>query len=277
MDANACSSEYDKVKDGDAVVVCGSPGEVGNGDSKQNVFRFNGVGYIKAKSIEDLERQKSNVWSMIALESSDQLRQRTAWALSQILAISPNQVSNTCNHVNIQQQEIAIQIMTHLPLSFEKINESANTEMYLNYYDIFVRHAFGNYFDILKEVAYSPMMSEMLSFLDSKSSSHVLEVTGNKAFPDENFAREIMQLFTIGVNKLHIDGTLVLASNGDPILTYDNSDIQNFARAWTGFTRLPQRGNIEGTETDPNRIDPMRIQGQWYVQYRPFISPFTAE
>jgi uncharacterized protein (DUF1800 family) len=158
--------------------------------------------------------------------------------------------------------------MTHLSSSFQKINEKANVEMYLNYYDIFVRHAFGNYLDILKEVAYSPMMAEMLSFLDSQSSSYVLEVTGNEAFPDENFAREIMQLFTIGVHKLHVDGTLVLASNGDPILTYDNSDIQNFARAWTGFTHSPQRGNIEGRETDPNRIDPMRIQGQWYVQYR---------
>ena len=110
MEANTCSSAYDRVKDGDAIVVCGSPGEVGNGDSKQNIFRFKGIGNVKAKSKKDLERQKSNVWSMVALESSDQLRQRMGWALSQILAISPNQVSNTCNHVDIQQQkEIAIQ------------------------------------------------------------------------------------------------------------------------------------------------------------------------
>ena len=94
MEANTCSSAYDRVKDGDAIVVCGSPGEVGNGDSKQNIFRFKGIGNVKAKSKKDLERQKSNVWSMVALESSDQLRQRTAWALSQILVISPNQVSN---------------------------------------------------------------------------------------------------------------------------------------------------------------------------------------
>ena len=79
--------------------------------------------------------------------------------------------------------------------------------MYLNYYDIFVRHAFGSYFDILKEVAYSPMMAEMLTFLDSKSTSFVLKDTGNKAFQDENFAREIMQLFTVGLCRLNIDGT----------------------------------------------------------------------
>lgn len=91
---------------------------------------------------------------MIALESNDQLRQRMAWALSQILVVTPNQ-----------------------------IDEEGYSEIYLNYYDIFVRNAFGNYFDVLKEVSYSPMMAEMLSFLDSKSSAYVLEDSGAKAYP----------------------------------------------------------------------------------------------
>ena len=55
--------------------------------------------------------------------------------------------------------------------------------MFLHYYDIFVRNAFGNYFDILKEVSYSPMMAEMLSYVDSKSSAYVLENSGAKAYP----------------------------------------------------------------------------------------------
>ena len=67
--------------------------------------------------------QKRNAWAMIALDSDDQLRQRMAWALSQIVVITPNQIAD-------------------IGLS----------EIYLNFYDIFVRHAFGNYFDILKEV-----------------------------------------------------------------------------------------------------------------------------
>jgi cullin-associated NEDD8-dissociated protein 1 len=77
-----------------------------------------------------------------------------AWALSQILVVTPNQINN---------MEI--------------------TEAYANYYDIFVRNAFGNYRDILKEVAYSPMMAEMLSFLESKSSAYVLRRTGDQAYP----------------------------------------------------------------------------------------------
>ena len=137
------------------------------------------------------------------------------------------------------------------------------SEIFLNYYDIFVRHAFGNYLDVLREVAYSPMMGEMLSFVDSKSTTFVLKDTGDKVFPDENFAREIMQLFTIGVHKLSMDGTPILDSNGHAIPTYDNSDIQTFSRAWTGYTRLPRRANIEGLNWYENRIDPMRIQGLW--------------
>lgn len=129
-----------------------------------------------------------------------------AWALSQILVITPNQ-----------------------------IDDDGYSEIYLNYYDIFVRNAFGNYYDVLKEVSYSPMMAEMLSFLNSKSSAFVLEDSGAKAYPDENYAREIMQLFSIGIYELNMDGTQKLDNAGAPMLTYDNTDIQNFARAWYVF------------------------------------------
>jgi uncharacterized protein (DUF1800 family) len=77
-------------------------------------------------------------------------------------------------------------------------------------------------------------MAEMLSFLDSRSASYVLQTEGRISRPDENYAREIMQLFSIGLNKLKIDGSTIL-SNGEPVATYQNSDIQTFARAWTGF------------------------------------------
>jgi len=187
------------------------------------------------KDVDDLSRQKQNVWNMISLAAQDQLRQRMAWVLSQILPITPYQ-----------------------------INESGLSEIYLNYHDIFVRNAFGNYRDVLREVSLSPMMAEMLSFLESKSSAYVLRTTGTKARPDENFAREAMQLFTMGVYSLNIDGTPILdADTGLPIPTYDNTDIQTFARAWTGFQQQEQRGNIELWEWEPNRIDPLRINPRW--------------
>jgi hypothetical protein len=121
----------------------------------------------------------------------------------------------------------------------------------------------NSYRDILKEVSYSPMMAEMLSYLESKSTPYVLMDEGTKAYPDENYARELMQLFTIGINKLRADGRPVLDDNGDFKQTYDNSDIQTFARAWTGFYLQNRRGNYEGFRWTTNKIDPLRVNGLW--------------
>jgi uncharacterized protein (DUF1800 family) len=77
-------------------------------------------------------------------------------------------------------------------------------------------------------------MAEMLSSLESKSASFVLQTKGRAVRPDENFTREFMQLFTIGLNKLNQDGTTVVI-DGRPVPTYDNLDILTFARAWTGL------------------------------------------
>ena len=126
--------------------------------------------------------------------------------------------------------------------------------MFLNYKDIFVRNAFGNYRDILREVSYSPMMAEMLSFLDSASSMYALIREGRISRPDENYAREIMQLFSIGLFEMNMDGTYKVGTDGEPIQTYDNTDIQTFARAWTGFQRHGTRSNYEGFWWNPNKI-----------------------
>lgn len=121
-----------------------------------------------------------------------------------------------------------------------------------------MRNAFGNYRDILKEVAYSPTMAEMLSYLDSTSTAFEWRHYKRVEYPDENFAREAMQLFSIGLYKLNSDGTVITDSNGDSVATYSNDDITEYARMWTGFTRQPIRGNIEPGWK--NEIDAMRIE-----------------
>lgn len=72
-----------------------------------------------------------------------------------------------------------------------------------------------------------------------------------------------MQLFSIGVYELNLDGSKKVDENDSPMLTYDAEDIQNFARAWTGFFPSPRRSNIEGQYSNPNQVDPMRINGLW--------------
>ncbi len=67
----------------------------------------------------------------------------------------------------------------------------SHTEAFLTYYDIFVRNAFGNYGDILREISYSPLMAENLSFLQSKSAAYMWETQGKISFADENFVSRI--------------------------------------------------------------------------------------
>ncbi len=114
------------------VVICGSEGEVGSDANLDNLEpRYSFYGPQHRMIRESLRLQLQAVPYQIFLTAKDQLRQRMAFALSQILVVSPNQVDN-----NVEE-----------------------TEIFHKYHDIFVRNAFGNYRDILKEVSYSPMVS----------------------------------------------------------------------------------------------------------------------
>ena len=125
------------------------------------------------------------------------------------------------------------------------------------YFDILVRNAFGSVRQLLREISYSAMMSTYLSFLGSAS------FAASGAPPDENYARELMQLFSIGIFVLHDDGTLVLDGSGEPYETYNAENILSFSRAWTGFTFSPMRGNIERHfgPSSSNYVDPMNLDG----------------
>jgi uncharacterized protein (DUF1800 family) len=145
-------------------------------------------------------------WWKIATNSPDQLRQRMAFALSQILV-----VSDLNGTIGNWQDGAA------------------------NYYDIFVNGAFGNFRDMLEQVTLSPIMGIYLSSLRNAKAA-------NNTTPDENYAREIMQLFTIGLIELNPDGTLRLDPNGQPIPSYTQETIVQTAKVFTGwsfFTAVP--------------------------------------
>jgi cullin-associated NEDD8-dissociated protein 1 len=206
---------------------CGSIGEINNdpvvGDRffihHNYSYAFDGVysGYLDDSNYSYTPRSKSKVWSNVVLKSEDQVRQRAAWALSQIFVIN----------------------IGNIPLS------TTFSESWLKYYDIFVRNAFSNYFDIMKEVSYNPMMGMMLSYFQSVSFQRNMEKDGKPIYPDENYARELMQLFSIGLWKLNKNGTRITDSSGRNLETYNNRNIQSFARIWTGFRPNKGRGNIE--------------------------------
>jgi len=238
--ADACSYDQDAVIFGSGkVLVCGSPGEVANRFDPDTGWRGDG-GFTLFPGVNATERnglyaeQRQNVWADIALHSEDQLRQRVAYALSQIMPVNNDEAG---------------------------VGSGTGTEGILTYYDIFVRNAMGNYFDILKEVTYSPLMSRFLTFNNQKSTgfSYINEDYIPQA--DENYAREIMQLFTIGLVMLNDDGTSKLDSNGDEIATYDNFHISEYAKVYVGMSLQNKRGNIEAIMK--NLVDPIRIRPEW--------------
>ncbi|KAL7568310.1 hypothetical protein ACA910_018446 [Epithemia clementina (nom. ined.)] len=215
-----------------SLVVCGSPNEVSN-DLSLGGTQFNGAFDIitswgRTSSDRVLMSGRRHTWTGVILLAPDQLRQRMAWILSQIFVVNADTVGSDWS------------------------------EQHVHYYDIFVRNAFGNYRDILKEVSYSPMMANFLSYHLSKSMAYHKSENDVYRHPDENYAREVMQLFTIGLDMLNEDGTTIEGSGG----SYSNDDIMEYARVWTGFMRQHRRANIENGSWD-NKLDPMQIKADW--------------
>lgn len=148
--------------------------------------------------------RRSAFWH-IAMGAHDQLRQRVAFALNQILVVSELDALVGNRHYGTAR-----------------------------YYDMLGNHADGTYLQILRDVSKSPIMGQYLSSL--RNSKAVLDGQGNVVIaPDENYAREIMQLFSIGLLTLHPDGSIVLGEDGLPIQTYDNVDITELSRTLTGW------------------------------------------
>lgn len=140
-----------------------------------------------------------------ALVGPDQLRQRVALALSQILVVSGQQI----------RQPYAM----------------------ANYQRIFLRNAMGNFRDILREVTLSPAMGNYLNMADNDKANPAKGLE-----PNENYAREVMQLFTIGLWQLNPDGSQKLGAGGLPLPTYDQEVVEGFAHVFTGWTYAPRPG-----------------------------------
>lgn len=130
----------------------------------------------------------------------DQLRQLTAYSLTQILVVSDSGALGV-NPVGLA-----------------------------SYYDTLLEHSFGNYRDLLLAVTLHPSMGFFLSHVNNAKTDEVANT-----FPDENFAREVMQLFSIGLYELNPDGSHKRDAEGNSIATYDNEDIQEFAKIFTGL------------------------------------------
>jgi uncharacterized protein (DUF1800 family) len=171
----------------------------------------------------------ASFWQQAAT-GEDQLRQRVTFALSQIFVIS-----------------------------FQDGTLAGQPRGVAAYYDTLAAHAFGNYRDLLEAVSRHPMMGIYLSALRNRKEA-------GARVPDENYAREVMQLLSIGLYELNQDGSPKLRDNR-PLETYTNADISGLAKVFTGWSWAgPDTSNQRffGDNAAPNR-DWLPMQG--YPQY----------
>jgi uncharacterized protein (DUF1800 family) len=148
-----------------------------------------------------------------ALTAKDQLRQRVAFALGQIMVASGRDLNDVPAYMT-------------------------------PYLQVLDRNAFGNFRQLLYEMTLNPAMGQYLDMAGN-----------NKSMPNENYAREVLQLFSVGLDQLNQDGTPKLDAQGDHIPTYDQSTITNFARVFTGW-RIPA---VVGRQGVADFITPMTV------------------
>lgn len=220
----------------EAFETCGSPGEIKNVPTHGHHFYAQGpvAGTFEINQLEYPLRSnsgKSILWANVAFSAADQLRQRVAWCLSQILVTgdsigreaemepwavryTPLPHSAPCLLCGSARYRCVAPVFRTCDAMLCARSTTLIPHCALQvYYDIFVRNAFGSYRDILREVAYSPLMGDYLTYRQNR------RYADRRNFPDENFAREIMQLFSIGLFQLNTDGSVKTDVGGNPIDT----------------------------------------------------------
>lgn len=173
------------------------------------------------------QRERAMYWLWSAVNAPDQLRMRIGLALSEILVVS-------------------------------EVDGKGNLETFRNarYQDLLAESANGSYRDLLEQVSTYPAMGYYLSHAGNRKADPAANVA-----PDENFAREIMQLFSIGLVQLNQDGTPKLDAAGQPIPTYDQDVITGMARVFTGWTyKGVRRFNNENHES----YEPMECYPEYH-------------
>lgn len=180
------------------------------------------VAWLRSKGLDSATYKNSQIgadqmmWRKL-LSSPDPLRQRVAIALSEIMVVSVAGIANTF---------------------FRQFAAAA-------FMDILEANAFGSYRTLLEQVSTSVAMGGYLTFKGNRKAN---PATGS--LPDENYAREVMQLFTIGLVQLNQDGSAKLGSNGQPLESYVQEDVSQLARVFTGWDVDVTVGTVD----DPNRI-----------------------
>jgi uncharacterized protein (DUF1800 family) len=236
--------------DTEEFIIRGNKPSTDNNDPQfgGNSFVFNAtsrtfVASAQHQNNHPFHNNRRREWWTLVLNSRDQLRQRMAMALHEIVVIGENDTSVQTYHYGTA-----------------------------NYWDILAANAFGPYRTILQRVTYSPLMGVYLSHLKNEKQTGTIS-------PDENYAREIMQLFAIGLVLRHDNGSLKLdPDTALPIPTYDQEDITELARVMTGLSFSRYHNPTVGAATDSASSDFTRSNGDrwWQSSWTNDLRMFSA-
>jgi uncharacterized protein (DUF1800 family) len=180
-----------------------------------------------AQMIGSLNADRQEIWFRNSIRGPDQLRQRVAFALSEIMVVS---------------QQSTLQNMPHA---------------LADYYDLLARSAFGDFRQLMQDVTLHPAMGVYLNMLGNQKP----DVSRNIR-PDENYARELLQLFSVGLVELNADGTVRTGADGVPIPTFDQSVIEGFANVFTGWNYAGAPSFAQARRTLANQIVPMQAYAE---------------
>jgi uncharacterized protein (DUF1800 family) len=183
----------------------------------------------RPQNLAELQADRVDIWFRNVVDGDDQLRQRVAFALSEILVVSQ------------------LGALVDAPYSLA------------DYYDKLAQNAFGNYRNLLEIVTLHPAMGVYLSMLGNEKPNPALNIR-----PDENYARELMQLFSIGLVELNQDGTVRLDGNNQPIPTYDQAIIEGFAHVFTGWHYAGAAAFELAFRNDNNQTVPMQLYPEFH-------------
>lgn len=173
----------------------------------------------------------------------------------------PMMWSQLINSSDTLRQRVGLSLLNMIVVGIDGFDSPWRSQTMAAFLDVLWDNAFGNYRELIDGVASNAAMAYYLTFLGNRRAN---ATTGS--VPDENFARELMQLFTIGLYQLNPDGTQVL-SGGKPVETYTQADVSGLARVWTGWNLA----NSDNTTPDRMRLPLINTAAQHETGTKVFL------
>ena len=195
------------------------------GHSKADLLNLADSGYEAWLTAQFAVARPQKFWDYLVANGFD-----AAANINSTSGFDPMMWAQLMGSGDVLRQRVGLALLDQWVVNVDGFGGSWRAFALAAYLDVLWDNAFGNYRDLMEGVSTNAAMGLYLTFLGNSKAN---PATGS--IPDENYARESMQLFTIGLTMLNMDGTQVL-SGGNPVPSYTQADVAQAARVWTGYT-----------------------------------------